>query len=255
MPAVTADQISVRVQTDAKYIYFLVEGLDERPGNNRINLALDVTPKSGIGNASSVEFGREADFLIRIGAEGGSGLYVDAAYDLLPYSALGKYPDATMEGIQAVMRNDLQSQIHLEDNPDFVLVSRADGNIYTRLSARWLINPVGTLAEGNTDPSAADYAPRADYCFAPNAVEIRIPWQLLNFRDPSACEIVDDLEENHLQIRSLPIEEFQVAAFYDDAAGPLSFGSVALEGWEQPVWHERLKDSYYILQDAFEAVN
>ena len=65
----------------------------------------------------------------------------------------------------------------------------------------------GALHYGNADPAAEDYDSLADFCFSDDGVEIRIPWQLLNFSDPSQMLIHDDYYScygvENLQIESL----------------------------------------------------
>ena len=98
---------------------------------------------------------RDADFIIQIGREEDSGLYVDAAYDVLSYSALDHYTDAAMSNIAGIRSGTSGMDSLMAENPDFRLVTRADGNIYCKLTARWISNPVG---KGNTNPHRNGYA-------------------------------------------------------------------------------------------------
>ena len=239
------------MQQDEKYLYFMVEGLDHRPGHRSINLALNITPKSGSNQIGSVQFQQPVDFLIQIDSQGKSGLYVDAAYDLLPYSALGGYRGTTHATMQTLLQNYEGSRIVLSEDPAFVLVERADGNIYSRLASQWIVNPVGKLKPGNANPDNPAYDSNADYCLTEDFLELRIPWQLLNFTDPSSGSIVDDLSKHDFQIEDLSIKSVDAAIYYDDASESVEFGTFSLESWDSPTFHERLKDSYYILQDLF----
>ena len=250
----TGDTI-LRMQQDEKYLYFLVEGLDPRPGRRPVNIALDLTPKSGIAAVGPVELEREADFVLQMERMDRSELYVDQAYDVLGYSALGRYTDATYSNITGISSSAAGTETLMAENPSFKLVTRADGNIYCKLTATWLANPVGKLVSGNANPESRHYSSNADYCYTEDAVEIRIPWQLLNFRDPSRGVIIDDLSDNQNRIVDLQIDRLYAGVYFDDEKEPVSFGSYELPRWDQPVFHERLKESYYILKDAFEAVS
>lgn len=82
-------------------------------------------------------------------------------------------------------------------------------------------------------------------------MEIRIPWQLLNFYDPSQCTVIDDYQENSFNIQGIAIDRIYAAAFYDDQTNIENFGACELEGWKTPQWHERLKESYYMMKEVF----
>ena len=80
-------------------------------------------------------------------------------------------------------------------------------------------------------------------------MEIRLPWQMLNFADPSQMSIHDDYYENY-GIEYIQIDEMYVglATALEDTRVRMS--AFALEGWGNDVtYHERLKEGYYILQE------
>ena len=106
-------------------------------------------------------------------------------------------------------------------------------------------------------------------------LELRIPWQLLNFRDPSKHEIIGDLWGKGLSA-SETIKEMKLAivTYKPDGAGQpegpggletTSVYPIANEGeihssdmyryqwadWDMPQYHERLKKSYYIMKDLY----
>lgn len=49
----------------------------------------------------------------------------------------------------------------------------------------------------------------ADFCYAESGVEIRLPWQLLNFSNPSEMMIHDDYYE-HYGVEYIHIDEMYV---------------------------------------------
>ena len=55
-------------------------------------------------------------------------------------------------------------------------------------------------------------------CFTDNGVEIRIPWQLLNFSNPSEMMIHDDYYE-HYGVENLHIDEMYVGVAQGDGDG------------------------------------
>ena len=107
----------------------------------------------------------------------------------------------------------------------------------------------GLLRCGVANPDAEEFDSLSDYCFTESGVEIRIPWQLLNFSNPSEMMIHDDYYE-HYGIENLHIEEMHVGfAWGEENEWRIPMAAFALEGWSRDVtYHERLKESYYILQ-------
>ena len=79
-------------------------------------------------------------------------------------------------------------------------------------------------------------------------MEIRLPWQLLNFGNPSEMMVHDDYYE-HYGIDYIHIDEMYVGAALEGAQERVLMASVPLAGWGKDVtYHERLKQSYYDLQ-------
>ena len=79
-------------------------------------------------------------------------------------------------------------------------------------------------------------------------MEIKLPWQLLNFTDPSRMMIHDDYYENY------GVEHMKISEMYLGVSGRtkdrIEMKPVELKGWNEKVTsHERLKSSYYMLKD------
>ena len=87
-------------------------------------------------------------------------------------------------------------------------------------------------------------------------MEIRIPWQLLNFSNPSEMMIHDDYYE-HYGVENLHIDEMWVGLGLGEGNEyRVPMASLPLEGWGKTVtYHERLKESYYILRDYWAALD
>ena len=108
----------------------------------------------------------------------------------------------------------------------------------------------GVLRYGNANPDSEDFDSLADFMFTEDGVEIRIPWQLLNFANPSEMMIHDDYYEN-FGVEYIHIDEMYVGMAAGNATEyRIPMASLPLEGWGKTVtYHERLKESYYILQE------
>ena len=240
----SGDQLKLSMRSDEKYVYFLVKGLDTVSENNAVTIALDVSEKNGKDNAGTRKFGRNVDFLIEINNTGDSVIRVDKDYDMLSYSALGGYHDVTEDSKSILLNKYLYPETSYDASGNFVVVSRAAGDIYGRLEDSWMINEVGVLKMGNTNPDSTSYCSDADYNIQGDCAEIRIPWQMLNFKDPSECMLQGDEKAKYIY----------AAPFYEDEMNVTEFGQYRLKKWNRPQWHERLKKSYYIIQEAFGSV-
>ena len=89
----------------------------------------------------------------------------------------------------------------------------------------------------------------ADFIFAGDDIEIRLPWQLLNFANPSEMKIHDDYYL-HYGVEYIEIDEMYIGVSDGtNALERIPLEPFPLEGWGKKVtYHERLKESYYALQ-------
>jgi hypothetical protein len=244
---VRCGELELRMHSDEKYLYFLVTGAD--PAGD-VNIALDVAPFCGASAVDGVRYQRPVDFLIQIHPDGTGSLQVQDYYDVLIFSAMGGYHENSV-----YMINRLNSELNYgsvsRDADTFRQVSRASGNIRGTAQGRWFRYPSGVLHAGNTNPAAPDYDCNGDFQVCDGGVEIRIPWQLLNFCDPSQRMILNDFRENNFCLEGLQIRSIHAAAYVQAQSGTVNFGEFRLRGWERPQFHERLKQSYYMVQEMF----
>ena len=146
-----------------------------------------------------------------------------------------------------------------EDSPVFkridLMLQTATPLITGDLQANAETYETGKLRYGNANPEAEDFDSLADFIYAEDAVEIRIPWQLLNFSNPSEMKIHDDYYENY-GVDYISIDELYIGAgFVEDGeglTGRIRMEPFELKGWGKEVtYHERLKESYYVMQDLW----
>ena len=82
-------------------------------------------------------------------------------------------------------------------------------------------------------------------------IEIKLPWQLLNFSDPSKMQIHDDYYDGNYGIEYINIDKMYAGIGLGKER--ISLKEIKLKGWGNKVTcHERLKSSYYIMQDLWE---
>ena len=241
----------ISMKEDEKYLHILAEGLDTSDSDTYLNLALDITPKSGESKIGKKEFEQPVDFLIRIGKNGESALYVDQVYDVMIYSIFSLYYDNTLSGLDRLKSDYANTAIYHPESSKFSMVSRPDNHEKEVSSAKPTVNAVGKLKKGNANPESKDYDSNADYYLGDNFVEIRIPWQLINFRDPSQNIVIDDLEENDYAVKGLKIHEIHISPYFNKDQGKIQSAAYQLRTWKEPQYHERTKEVYDRLKEAF----
>jgi|AntRauTorcE11897_2_1112592.scaffolds.fasta_scaffold03109_6 hypothetical protein len=106
----------------------------------------------------------------------------------------------------------------------------------------------GALTKGISDPSRDAYNSLADYYYGQDFVEIRLRWLLLNIMDPSSKMMMNDFNGSRT-FNPTPYQSIHLGV--GNAVEPITFGRYTYDEWLIPTYHERLKESYYIVKDTF----
>ncbi|MDO4530420.1 MAG: hypothetical protein Q4C06_00430 [Bacillota bacterium] len=260
--AAEQDGYRLSVKYDEKFLYFLVEkdGLDIQ--KDRLYLPIDTTPKSGAAKTDQMgglEMEKPADFVIEINGTENSRVWVQEYYDMI--RAL--YSNALEP--QGFFAAEFPRKDSGQFNPILLLLQRDSyyesiGGGEAREISFAEYNPLnsnhymlmesyetGKLLYGNANPKDSSFCSLADFCSGEGFVEIKLPWHLLNFADPSTMRIHDDYYEVY-GVEYLRIDEMMVGV--GDGSRKIEMAAVELEKLgKHPKYHERLKESYYILQD------
>lgn len=241
------DKYSTYVNSDEKYVYFMVKGNDSINFlNEHLVIPIDTTPNSGSSTYDDITFKDGVDFIIDINGKDNSTIKVQSYYDVFSYSYGGKYSgvETNKEGKDSSKFNPIylciSDPIHLpEDNKDIPLRKKETGK----------------LTYGNGNPKDDDYNSLADFYINENVIEIRIPWQLLNVMDPSSKCVMDDFYKVG-GIQPLEIQGINIGTYIYgvDNSNKIDLKRYEWAKWEIPTYHERLKSSYYILQDAMSKI-
>ena len=244
-PVCVYEDASVSMQYDEKFLYFLIEKENFDPESDTLYIPIDTTQKTGSTYCLQYDlsFERACDFLLVIDGEDNSRLLVQERYEVLRAMFLHETDDLDpyMETVDA-------------DTPVFKSISLLLQTATPLLTGNWQASAetyeTGKLLYGNANPEDESFNSLADFIFTEDAVEVRLPWQLLNFSNPSEMQIHDDYYE-HYGVENLSIDRMYVGVC--DGAHTewrIPLGEFALQGWGRDVTsHERLKESYYILQD------
>lgn len=245
------------VDHDETNLYLRVDTRQHQ--SDRIVLLLDTIPGQGnttIDGINGLKLSPAVDFIADIKGDE-SRLQVDGYYDAynLQYGLdLGQVPadpvnPAKDTGQFNPIYQVLNSETYLADSQRTIPFQ----NIET-----------GRLTSGNGNPASADYNSLADYTLTADGVlELRIPWLLLQFRDPSQKEVMGNIIEDGISA-SLNVDGISIGALLldennqvidsfpeikDSTLAPLQ--TYTWDNWQLPTSQERLKESYYVMQETF----
>lgn len=238
--------MSLSMKYDEKFIYFLVNKKDLSLDGDKLFIPIDTTPKTGSSYCENfnLKFDKAADFLIVLDGKDNSRVMTQERYEVLrsTYSENVYQFDTYLKG-----------NIPDKDSPKFknidMILQTATPLLLGNLQAPAEVFETGKLTYGNANPESADFNSLADFCVGEDFVEIKLPWQLLNFSDPSRMTIHDDYYDNNFGIEYISIDNMKVGLSDGQDSRRIELKRFELHGWENSVtYHERLKSSYYMLQ-------
>lgn len=241
------EDMSVSVKYDEKFLYLLIHKKDFDKEKDLLYVPFDITPKSGSTycQAPEVTFDRAADFLMVLDGQGNSRVLAQERYNVLHamYSHETEGEDAFLDPVEK--DSPVFNPIHLVLQTATVFTTKD----FAAVSDTY---ETGKLRQGNANPEDEDFDSLADYMINGDYVEVRLPWQLLNFSNPSEMQVHDDYYECY-GVENLSIDEIYIGVGASDSGEKrISMKAVELEGWgEKVTYHERLKKSYYALQELW----
>lgn len=238
---VKTNNMSISMKYDEKYIY-LMANVKDLDSTKKIYIPIDTTEKSGSRktNVSSNTYNRDIDFLIEIDGKENSRIYVQEYYDALMAMQSENIEAQNIQFNPPAKNSSKFNKINL-------ILQMATPLIHNDATAPSEVYETGVLKHGNGNPSSPDFDSLADFIIKDDNIEIRIPWQLLNFSNPSKMMIHDDYYRNY-GIEEIKTDKMYIGIGYDGAS-KINLAKKTLVGWgEKITYHERLKQSYYILQ-------
>lgn len=240
------DNISLYTKSDERYLYFMAKSSDRLDFSKKdIYIDLDTTPKSGCNNSSQfkLEFDSPIDFIVSIKDKKNAMVLVHEYYNRFNFYENKKYNQVRPDLIKHIKDMDEFAPIFIEVRPKMYVKSL--GGFLEKVSYE-----TGKLVHGNANPKNKDFNSVSDFYINDNYIEIRIPWGLLNFMDPSTKQIQDDFYEV-FKTKPLMIKDISIGLTVKEeekTIDRLSSAIYPLDGWFMPKYHERLKESYYIVK-------
>jgi hypothetical protein len=243
-PVVVNDDMELFVNSDEKYVYLMVKSEKVDLKNEEIYIPIDSIEGQGNSNVAngSLNFNRPADFLIEIDGRFNTRIMVDAYYDSFYYLYGHKLKMIPEVAEYTTKGSGIFNRLYHNLSREFVLP--VDGSIIPFSQYE-----TGLLTYGNANPASKNFNSLSDFIFGEGVVEIRIPWQLLNVMNPADKLNMDDLYVSD------GINPVSISNMYF-GLGTINESSINMEyygwyKWDLPTYHERLKDSYYILKEEF----
>lgn len=243
--------LSVSMKYDEKFIYFLIQKKNLRFEEDTIYLPIDTTQKTGSSYCRERDllFDRAADFLLVINGRDNSRLQVQERYEALRST----YSQNLYDFDTYFKENQPEAHAPRFVNIDMILQT-ATVLLYEDNTALAEAYETGLLTYGNANPKSQDFNSLADFIQEGDNIELKLPWQLLNFADPSRMEIHDDYYDDNYGVAYQKIDRLYVGIGTAGTQGRIHLEPLELEGWGNDVtFHERLKSSYTMVKNYWTA--
>lgn len=232
----------VYAKVDSSYFYIMtdIEGADYNESGNLVYF--DIAPDYGGEVYGGKGLGCAADYVLDINGKEQSRIMVHEQSDIYHYLYDEHDPDVT--------------KIFQESEDGFgPLYLILDRKLYLPYTNTWV--PVqrvetGALRFGTTDQSRDDFDSLTDFCYNGNIFEARIPWQLLGFRDPSRKMIQNNFLDTDI-LDGVPINGIKIGLITPE--GNQGRADFTWNNWEYAETKDRLRQSYYIIQDYLSKEN
>ncbi len=260
----------VKVEHDERYLYMLLKMNDlqkyEWEKHNML-VYLDTNGEThGNDRMGNIDILSGTDFVLHLNGKEQSRLLVDSYYDPNYYQYSENLGYIEKDANHGKKNTGQFNPINLTLNRPLVVPTTGETLPFSNYET-------GKFTYGIGNPESDDYNSLADFYVneEEGLIEVRIPWLMLNFRDPSQKEIIGDLWKNGMEASST-IDDIRLAVAvgkgeYESKKGWESFELIdslpqsftpsdvtgyEWENWDIPPSQERLKQSYYIMQDLYE---
>ncbi len=231
----------IYAKTDGEGLDFLIKNIDV---NGTYVLPLDVTSESGsyAFEEMDVTFTKDADFVLCLSGREETRLLVQTRYEAVRENYLKEYKGED-PFLEIPARNDKHFvTINMVVKNMTMVKQLTRENMHLKYLKLW---ETGKLRYGNNNPGSSEYDSLGDFCFGENLVELRIPWALLNFANPSYGLVHKDYYTNYgvefKEVKTIGI------GFGTEKEKEINLVDFALKR-KKLEYTERLKDSYKVIQ-------
>jgi len=259
----------VRLTSDNGYLYFLLKY--NRPVDFRRQgtfLLLDSIKQQGQTQiplndniAIKTDFG--IDFLVSLTGPENSSIMVDSYYDTFYYQYAHLLKMIDVEQYANQKNNGVFHPIRLALNKELTIPT-------TKKVIPFASYETGKLKFGNANPNSKEFDSLTDVSISNDkkVIEGRIPWQLLNVKDPSSKEVMGNVwegglsgsvETSGMRLAIVTTEQGKVIQTLPKTKNNLLQQAntylYSWEKWEEPSFYERLKNSYGIMKETYRTID
>ncbi|MFJ7367926.1 hypothetical protein ACIQVU_00545 [Lysinibacillus sp. NPDC098008] len=246
------------VDYDERYLYIKLKS--EALAYSSPRILLDVVPDQGNTSATAIKnmkFSNGIDFIVELNKNGDSRVVIDEYYDFYDYF-YGHRLKLVAPRMASITKNSGKfAPIYYVLNKQLFLPEQ-------KITTDFSYYETGKLLQGNANPEAEDYNSLVDYTWTDDhVIELRIPWLLIQAKDPSQREFMGDLYQEG-ESASVKVDHIYMGALFVDKENHVvqsipaanqgvlpPLAAYTWETWQTPIYQERLKQSYYILQKLF----
>ena len=259
----------VRLTSDNGYLYFLLKY--NRPVDFRRQgtyLLLDTIKQQGqtqipLTDHISIETDFGIDFLVSLKGPEASSIMVDSYYDTFYYQYAHLLKLIDEEPYANQKNNGVFHPIRLALNKELTIPTTKEVIPFSSYET-------GKLKFGNANPNSKEYDSLTDVSISNDrkVIEGRIPWQLLNVKDPSLKEVMGNVWESGLSscVETSGIRLALVTTELGKITQTLPKTNknrihesdayiYSWKKWEEPSFNERLKRSYGIMKETYRTMD
>ena len=238
------DGVELKVRSDLSNLYVLVEKEKWSLNDDELYLGVDVTPLSGSKVwDKEAEFSNEVDFIIKLHGYNESRMVVNERYNLFNY--LYKYYANILEKEDKIPDKDSN-----QFDPIFLLNRK---KFYLR-DRNTVLSPIyyetGKLTYGTDHPQNEGFDSTVDFNKEGNKAEIKIPWALLNIKDPLGKKAYGDFYLDGVGSQ-VNLKQLGFSINYKGNGENIvtQESKYKMEKLNPTDYVEKLKESYYIVRD------
>lgn len=236
--------LKLKVKSDAQNLYLLIEKEGWSLNKDDVYIGLDITPLSGSKVwKDQTELNTEADFIVKLDGYNESRVVVNKRYNIFDY--FYKYYKNLIE------KQDKPPQANSHDFSAIYLLNRKS---FKKEGSSEIIPPIyyetGNLLHGNDNPKSKDFNSLADFNKTENFAEIKIPWTLLNMRNPLDKTVYGDFYIDGAST-SIKIKDIGISINYKSDKEEFLTKEVRfdLENIKKIEYFERIKKSFFIVEE------